>query len=895
MKKTIYTFLAAALAFAGAACTMDELTPETVGQREIRTFVCSFDGDAQTRTDITKQGKTVWVTGDKIWVSNGTEADTLTVAAEYAGQRYCEFKTALQGKIFVVYPLSAAKGMTEDGKFMIEVPRVQDGTFGSANIACAVAEDRYVKMRNVTSVLKFRIPGDAKPVKVVSVNAVDNAVAGSCTVDLSGGNPVVTATETSTDVLVKTDGLAGNFYASVIPGTYNAGFTMTAIALDLNNAVETESTVSVKKLRANDYFDLGRIGANLKALEGDGSKGTPWLIHNLPEMLAFTFYVNEGNSMKEQFVKVANDIKGVTTPVGSYDDVTKQFVAFQGDFDGGGKTVTVQLNQTGKNAVGLFAAVADSARIHDLTVAGSVKSDYHWMGGVAAFANCATTGVKFVNCTNAATITGGGNSGGILGRSAGNGEVVFEKCKNTGTISSDAWYAGGIGGSHVHFTAKECSNTGAVTAAVEAAGIVAHGYIGDVLSCTNAGNVTATEFAGNYGVFRNRKWHCDYRGGAGGMLAYSQNVTIKNCTNSGTITAVNKVGGMTGMTYWGSIINCKNTGAVTGTNDGDCEAGGIVGFAVTHLNLYGCENAGEVTAEKYQAGGIAGFVESWHPKNAASISVKRCTNSGKVTVKSGNAAGGIVGYSWVMNVLAKVVIDGCINKAEAEVKGPKFVGGILGAEGRYSNWSRQEILNCESHGRVLATITGEKALAYVGGIFGGPVNYTKNQGVMIWNCYNTGAVEYADATALYPNAGGIAGGIYHGTAGQVKNCYNSGKIRPAEGEPAANALLGAIVGYSAAAGVISECYYLEGSCGQGTGPGSKGAIANLAAASAEGTLATPASIGGSDHVHVVEALNAWRNGNAAFYSWTTGPNFVYPSYTDPVDSGGFDLGNGGEI
>ena len=166
----------AALAIASAACAREEVLDGGQTRGELRTFTCSFDEETQTKTDITKQGKTVWSEGDKIFVTNGTESDTLTVDSKFAGQRYFEFSTTLEGKIYVVYPCTAAKGV-KDGKFTLEVPSNQNGLFGSANIACAVAEDRYVKMKNVTSVLRFKVSADAAAaVKVVSINSVNNKV-----------------------------------------------------------------------------------------------------------------------------------------------------------------------------------------------------------------------------------------------------------------------------------------------------------------------------------------------------------------------------------------------------------------------------------------------------------------------------------------------------------------------------------------------------------------------------------------------------------------------------------------------------------------------------------------------------------------------------------------------
>ena len=109
MKKTIKMFFAAAFAIVSAACAREEIFESEMTRGESRTFTCAIDEDAQTRTEITKQGKTVWKEGDRILVSNGTESDTLTVDSKFAGQKYFEFTTTLQGKIYVVYPYNYVK------------------------------------------------------------------------------------------------------------------------------------------------------------------------------------------------------------------------------------------------------------------------------------------------------------------------------------------------------------------------------------------------------------------------------------------------------------------------------------------------------------------------------------------------------------------------------------------------------------------------------------------------------------------------------------------------------------------------------------------------------------------------------------------------------------------
>ena len=926
MKKTIKMFFAAAFAIVSAACAREEIFESEMTRGESRTFTCAIDEDAQTRTEITKQGKTVWKEGDRILVSNGTESDTLTVDSKFAGQKYFEFTTTLQGKIYVVYPYNSVKEI-KDGKFTLEIPEVQNGEFGSANIACAIAEDRYVKMKNVTAVLKFRVPKEViTPVTSVVINSVDNNVAGQFNVDLTSGTPVVETPAENTytsSVTVKTDGNNGNnFYATVIPGTYKAGFTMSAVTLDINKAIENKTTVSDKELKVNAYYDLGNIGANLQPLGGDGSAAKPYLINNYAEFLMFTSYVNSGKTMRGQSVKLMNDIKGVKTSVGSikFDnrgrvlgpndtegvgtEIILGNIPFQGEFDGNGKTVTVNMNNTSAIASGLFANVADSAYIHDVTIAGNVTSTYKHASGLAGFVRTHAnyTGkvlIRIANCKNTAKVTGSNYVGGIAGwvdtkaASSNVAAILIDNCSNEAEVSGTSNQVGGLISQMSYCTLRKCTNTMKVSGTLNVGGLVGYAYLGEIYDGSNTGAITATKSAG---PFLNGKGGGQTNaGGAGGLTGYAQNIVFKRCTNNGAVKGVNKCGGISGTLYWGSIISSRNDGSVSVNEDA---AGGIVGWNYAQAVIYDCHNKGEITTKRYQAGGIVGQTQSWHPKNAASIKYERCVNEGKILVTDGNAAGGIIGYAWVMNNVARVDIFACQNKGE--VTGPQYVGGILGCVGRYSNWSRVNIQNCENHGDVLGTKINDKSAdvnVVAGGIFGGPLNYILSQGVMIENCFNDGNIAYSVADNKVPNVGGIAGVINQGANGLVRNCYNSGRIGPKDGSaPVENAQLGAIIGYNAAAGNVDNLFYLDSACNRMTAPNSKGFTTSqcVSAVDKDGNILNPVTIKGTTYSNVVEALNAWRSGNLSYYSWTTGPKFVYPSYTD-FGSGDYDLGNGGQI
>jgi hypothetical protein len=907
MKKSLYILFAAALAMASASCAREEIFENEQAGKEVRTFTCSFDGEAQTKTNITKQGKTVWAEGDMIYVSNGTEADTLTVDSKYAGQKYFEFSTTLEGKIYVVYPVSAVAGIAEDGKISVNIPNVQNGTFGSANIACAVAEDRYVKLKNVTAVLRFKVAADAAaPVKVVSINSVGDKVTGTVNVDLSTGSPVVSTIEGnsySSDVTVSVDGSNGNsFYASVIPGTYKAGFSMSAVTLDLKNAKESRTTVSDKEIKVNGYYDLGTIGAELQPLDGDGSQNNPWQINDLPALLAVAYYVNEGHTMAGEYVKLTDNIKNMTASIGYYDAALNVKKQFKGDFDGNGKIVSLNINQTGKRSCGLFGAVADSANVHNVIVDGTVTSTFDDAAGVCGLAN-------------------GGKS------------TYFTNCTSKATVKSTANYAAGIiGWADGGFVIESCSNEGDVTGSKSVGGIVGSLRNSYVKNSKNSGNIEVT--ANNGGISDNA---ADLHG-VGGIAGFANGSTVSDCTNSGAVKCLNKGGGIVGHGSWFTVKDCRNTGHVSSSQYG--VNAGIVGSAWDNVSVLNCVNDGEIsgTFKSGWIGGIVGSAQSAKKTGVRRINIKNCVNNGKINVAGAEGAtqgvGGIVGYSWsYSNAPNRVEIYYCTNNGEVTVTGKEggteaqsgvYVGGIAGLVYDYNSWTMIPIYNCLNTanvygGRFVGGVvggfqgrtTGSRIDVYscenrgnvrtetdrVGGILGGQVTTQTRAGLgaKVENCLNTGNVQYSRAGVTAPYVGGIVG--IH-TSGRIYNCYNGGTLGLAEGTPAEGvaSTIGGIVGKASSSNAeCSYSYYLETVCDNAAGTSSvrKPTEANVFSAAADGTLKGAVTISGKSYVNVVDALNALSVANANWYSWTTGPKF---SFTGNFGIGdGLDLGNGGKL
>lgn len=891
----------AALAIASAACAREEVLDGGQTRGELRTFTCSFDEETQTKTDITKQGKTVWSEGDKIFVTNGTESDTLTVDSKFAGQRYFEFSTTLEGKIYVVYPCTAAKEV-KDGKFTLEVPSEQNGLFGSANIACAVAKDRYVKMRNVTSVIRFKVDADAAaPVKAVAINTPSNNVAGVFSVDMTSGSPVVSTIEGNTyssDVTVRVDGNNGNaFYATVIPGTYGAGLTMTAVTTDLHHASESKTTVSDKEFKVNAYYDLGTIGADLKPLAGEGTQGNPWQISTLADFLAFAYYVNDDHTMEGEFVKLMDNIKTVTTPVGFYDDngeAGKKQKYFKGNFDGNGKTVTLNINQTAKKSCGLFGAAGQGANIHDVTVDGSVYSTFEDAAGICGTVN-AGNGAKIINCTNKASVkTETRYSGGITGWA--NGVMVFDNCSNEGKIEGPKGVAGICG--YLNGTGTAVRNS------------------------RNSGSVTTTESNGS-GINE----HDSNLYGVAGIVGWAKGTNIQNCVNFGTITCVNKAGGILGAGTYSTVDDSRNEGKIISDSLG--VNAGIVGSLYSVGNVRNCENNGEINGARRTGwtGGIIGTAQAINANGTRLIKIFNCKNNGKITVdgKSGvtQGVGGIAGYTYSYSQTSRVEIYYCINTGDISVgntgygvagivgwssdsgskrggyscipivsssntgniSGDTFVGGILGGLTGYSNNSRSDLSNCENTGLISVRVQ------HVGGIFGGIKGSKRaDTGARIKNCISTGMVQYTIVASKEPNAGGIAGYL---AGGEVTNCYSGGSVKAISGTDNTSTT-GSLWGWGNNASA-KYSYYKEGICGQEVGSKSNAKPAIVRSVSSDGALSEVVSINSINYSDVVTALNAWVNvnGNSFYYDWTTGPKF---SLTGKVSIGdGLDLGNGGKL
>ncbi len=300
---------------------------------------------------------------------------------------------------------------------------------------------------------------------------------------------------------------------------------------------------------------------------GTGTEEDPYLIYYLGNLQALSEAVNKGWQTQGKYFKVMNDIEGVTTPIGS---PSKRF---EGNFDGNGHTIDINLTGAGYQA--LFAQLGAGANIHDITVTGNVTCTSSYGAGLVGYITisspAAAPDIYITNCVNKADVFS--NSiyiGGIVGYYYGNvntnaAKLFVTGCVNRGSITGNAAYhAGIIGEMQNSCTLNGCVNYGTIDAGNYTGGVASRSYKRClVINCANKGSVKG-------------------KGSTGGVIGYNYDANIYNCYNTGDIIGGGSyVGGVIGYsasntrTGYGIIENVYNAGHVTNSNTN--ATGSIVG------------------------------------------------------------------------------------------------------------------------------------------------------------------------------------------------------------------------------------------------------------------------------------------------------------------------------
>ena len=366
---------------------------------------------------------------------------------------------------------------------------------------------------------------------------------------------------------------------------------------------------------------------------------------------------------------------------------------FKCEFNGNGHTISnLYINRPDTDNVGLFSLMCD---------------------------------VKNLCLTNVDVI-GGKSTGALMGYAFSNSPEISNCYIASGSVNGTT----GVGGLVGHFSDIDgnilnCYSDAEVSGETKAGGLLGEIYLpnGSVINSFSHGNVTASS---------------DY---AGGLIGYTERVSLENCYAEGNITGKRFVGGVVGYAMELIAVNCFAKGKVTGTS----MVGGFAGYAGGNRSgniIENCYAYGEVIGEE-SVGGFAGLTSG--STNGNGLILKACHALGNVTATQ--QVGGLVGNFSFHNS-----VYNC--SATGTVKGTSCVGGLIG-----DGYAMKEIKNCYSTGDVIAKGN------FVGGIIGRTSNSNDTD---ITGCYSTGNISGVE------RVGGVMG--FCDTILSLSDCYSTGNI-----------------------------------------------------------------------------------------------------------------------
>ena len=367
---------------------------------------------------------------------------------------------------------------------------------------------------------------------------------------------------------------------------------------NLQKEIDDEFGSGETKVYENGDEDFSVIfqnkDTNYKIEDGEVTKiDIAFKIRDKEELQEFMEEVNGGNSFKDQYVYLLEDIDleneewGV---IGSYtDDNTNK--PFAGIFEGNNKKISgLSIISKEKDYVGLFAY--NTGTIRDITLESGSITGTGRAGGISTInkgiiENCHNKGVnidktnsaggitlenygKITYCSNSADITSeiAGYVGGICGNNRGEGKI--SKSYNNGNIKA-VYVVGGItGGNTQKGEIEYCYNLGDIVGTgkekesdITHSGGISGNSFGKINSCYNVGNIEG-EYSDNGGI-------------AGTMM---ENGEITNCYNIGEI--INKgsnLGNIVGAAHTQSKINnCYFTREI-------CNLNGVGGIGASTVSI----------------------------------------------------------------------------------------------------------------------------------------------------------------------------------------------------------------------------------------------------------------------------------------------------------------------
>jgi len=389
---------------------------------------------------------------------------------------------------------------------------------------------------------------------------------------------------------------------------------------ELDFTVETSDDISQVSLYDENTVSLMNEEEYV-FFEGSGTETDPYIISTPIELKSMSFWINNG-AFYDAYYRLENDIDlgGVEwTPIGEYQKTPNTTYAFQGHFDGNGKTISNFKITKPKLYAGFFGLV-ENGTIKNLTLSDfKINTEYAgtamYVGGITGIARASgeteegSPAVVIENChVKNAEITAKSNL-----RVYGSGHIGYLHSSQNASIS----ISGCSTNATCNFSVIDTDSASADRSMIRAGGLI--GYVGitdakiSISNSYSGARVTAI-FTDAAATERNDI----HIGGFVGDFALS---SVSEATRSKL-----------------DVDSCYSTNMVYATADGDSYAGGFAGYLVSSASdviISNCHtNSNVYSTSTANTSYIGGF--------SSILGIAYSDNLGKITLEAVYAAGNVI-------------------------------------------------------------------------------------------------------------------------------------------------------------------------------------------------------------------------------------------------------------
>ena len=429
---------------------------------------------------------------------------------------------------------------------------------------------------------------------------------------------------------------------------------VTAATALLRSAQATQSEVGAAMEAVQTAIDNLEIYIVPTTLAGEGTAESPFLVGSAEDYEEMSRLLVVSNFYRQAHYRLTSDIDllgEIRSPMPYTTATAITEMAFAGDFDGGGFTIS-NLRIEHSWATGMFG-YTDGAAIHDFTLANcDIYGAISNTGAIAGYAR----NTLFENININGRVEGSTNLGGMVGSGMSS---TIKNCHFEGVVdthnNTSANSIGGLCGSFYSLI-EDSSVKGKIN------------YNGISLSYLSMGGLVGS---GSGDIRR---------------CTVEADINYKYNTGDGTVNNGPEVGGIVGVFSGNSIVDCHFTGRIDARGAG---VGGIVGD-FRGLLIQGCTSEGELNmnwpsnssqGDRRPAGGIVGIITTGTDRN---VVIDDCISS--MDINGFREAGGIAGSavgSGSITISNSQALNGEINNSRSDFHVDPFFFGSDTFSGEY--------------------------------------------------------------------------------------------------------------------------------------------------------------------------------------------------------------------